>query len=272
MVRILLSRMAPLLLIGLVCCNSGGVQVHPEWENYFSAAGVQGCVMVHDYSLKRFDVYNQPGMEQRLLPASTFKIFNSLVALETGIVPDTNFVIRWDGITRPVKQWNQDLTMAQAFRYSAVPYYQQLARRIGRDTMQYFLDTVQYGNRVIGPRIDSFWLDNSLRISPDEQLGFVEKLYFSQLPFKDITQRMVVGMMHMVREPHYDIYYKTGLGRNGNQQVGWVVGWELENRRPHFFALVLTTDHPALDISGTRMIILEKILSSLGLMHGGKAY
>ena len=55
-------------------------------------------------------------------------------------------VIKWDGVKRRVDDWNQDLTMYKAFRVSAVNYYQEVARRIGKDTMQFWLDTVEIWN------------------------------------------------------------------------------------------------------------------------------
>jgi beta-lactamase class D len=270
MIRRALILITLLSLMSLISCNSGDITVHPGWEKYFSEEGVKGCMMVHDYNMHRFDVYNQGDMERRLLPASTFKILNSLIGLETGIVSDTSMVIRWDSVIRPVNAWNQDLTMGQAFRYSSVPYFQEVARRIGRDTMQFYLDTVKYGNMTIGARIDSFWLDNSLKISPDEELGFVEKLYFSQLPFKEISKRLVIALMHMESYPNYNLYYKTGWGTVGGSQIAWIVGWELENEHPHFFVLNFSSDTKNVNIPLARMRILRKVLSACGLMQGRK--
>ena len=91
---------------------------------------------------------------QRFLPASTFKIVNSLIGIETGKIIDEKMIIPWDGVKRWNKDWNQDLTMEQAFKLSAVPYFQEVARRIGRDTMQQWIDTLKYGNmNISGPLI-----------------------------------------------------------------------------------------------------------------------
>src|SRR5205085_7320454 len=133
--------------------------------------------------------------DSSFLPASTFKIVNSLIGLQTGKISSDSMVIKWDGIKRPVEEWNQDLTMYKAFRVSAVPYYQEVARRIGKDTMQYWLDSISYGSKKITGKIDSFWLDNSLKITPDEQLGLVKRLYFHQLPFFKLYQEKVKSAM-----------------------------------------------------------------------------
>lgn len=136
--------------------------------------------------------------------------------------------------------WNKDMDMREAFEVSSVPFYQELARRIGRDTMQQMLDSLQYGNAKIGTAIDSFWLDNSLKITPDEELGFVKKLYFRQLPLQNREMEIVKNMMIREKTDKYILAYKTGWGHKENgDQLGWIVGWIEENSHPYFFVLNL---------------------------------
>ena len=101
------------------------------------------------------------------LPASTFKIPNSLIALETGVVEDPDKdVFKWDGVKRDIEAWNKDHTLRSAIAVSAVPVYQEIARRIGEERMQKYVDLFEYGNRDIGGGIDQFWLTGNLRIDP----------------------------------------------------------------------------------------------------------
>ena len=101
------------------------------------------------------------------LPASTFKIPNSLIALETGVVQDPDKdVFKWDGVKRDIEAWNKDHTLRSAIAVSAVPVYQEIARRIGQERMQKYVDLFEYGNRDIGGGIDQFWLTGNLRIDP----------------------------------------------------------------------------------------------------------
>ena len=127
------------------------------------------------------------------------------------------------------------MTMREAFKVSNVGYYQELARKIGPDYMKHYLDTVQYGNRSIGGGIDQFWLNDSLQISADEQVGFVKKLYFNELPFAERTQRIVKSMMLQDEGPGYKLYYKTGWGTPKDKQVLWVVGFaeRIEHMKEH---------------------------------------
>src|SRR4029079_1639204 len=200
---------------------------------------------------------------QRFLPASTFKIVNSLIGIETGKIVDEKMVIPWDSVQRWNKDWNQDLTMAQAFKLSAVPYYQEVARRIGRDTMEKWVDSLGYGNMNISGPVDSFWLNNTLKISPDEQLGLVKKLYFDQLPFQKRAQQIVRDVMLMENTTLYKLSYKTGTGYDEiKNSIGWVVGWIEENHHVYFFVTLIKT--PDKNISqNVKMNITKGILRKL---------
>lgn len=255
-------------IITLGACSPNNVKEAPEWEKYFTKHKLEGCFMLFDNGQGTFRVYNIDRAKERFLPASTFKIFNSLVGLQTGVISDTNMVIKWDSVPRN-PAWDKDLTMSQAFRVSAVPYYQEVARRIGKDTMQHWLDSVQYGNRKISA-IDKFWLDNSLQISPDEELGLMKKLYFNQLPFQRRVQELVAAVMLQESNAKYKLSFKTGHGIVGKKQIGWVTGWIEENKHPSFFVLNFETEDPQADMKALRMELLTGILSEEGFFKGEK--
>jgi beta-lactamase class D len=183
--------------------------------------------------------------------------------------------IKWDGIKRMREEWNKELTMYEAFRVSAVNYYQEVARRIGMDTMQSWLDSLKYGAKTykekvtIRSAIDSFWLDNSLKVTPDPQLGLVEKLYFDQLPFFKSYQEVVKRAMLFENNSNYRLSYKTGWGFDEKgSNIGWVVGWIEENNHPWFFVLNLESPEKDFDMSTVRMKILKDILKQLGFFEG----
>lgn len=218
----------------------------------------------------KFTVYNLSRYrDSSYLPASTFKIVNSLIGLQTGKITNDSMVIKWDSIKRRVDDWNQDLTMYKAFRVSAVPYYQEVARRIGRDTMQLWLDSLNYGTKKIRTTIDTFWLDNSLKITPDEELGLVKRLYFNQLPFFKSYQEMIKRAMLFEDNANYRLGYKTGWGfkENGNA-IGWITGWIEENNHPYFFVLNIESPDHDFDMLTVRMKMLKDILKQLGFLEG----
>jgi beta-lactamase class D len=218
-----------------------------------------------------FTIYNLTRYrDSSYLPASTFKIVNSLIGLQTGVITNDSMVIKWDSIVRPVAEWNKDLTMYDAFRVSSVPYYQEVARRIGKERMQQYLDTLSYGSRKITTTIDSFWLDGSLKITPDEQLGLVKRLYFNQLPFYPVYQEVVKNAMLFDNNSNYRLGYKTGWGRDkatGNH-IGWILGWVEENKHPYFFVLNIESSDPNFDMVNVRMKMLKDILKQLGFFEG----
>lgn len=134
------------------------------------------------------------------LPASTFKIPNSLIALETGVVTDPDKdVFPWDGVKRSIEVWNKDHTLRSAIAVSAVPVYQEIARRIGQERMQKYVDLFDYGNRDIGGGIDQFWLTGALRIDPVEQVDFVDRLRRRALPISKRSQDLVADICRWPR-------------------------------------------------------------------------
>ena len=268
------------LLAAIACftsCSPNNVTIDNSIEKSFEDNNVTGTFGLFNNGTGQFTIYNLHRFkDSAYLPASTFKIVNALIGLETGKIRDEKMVIPWDGIVRTFApgdtafSWNKDLTMKEAFKVSAVPYFQEVARRIGKDTMQFWLDSLGYASRYKKAKIetiDRFWLDNSVKVTADEQLGLVKKLYFDQLPFQKRSMRVVKDVMVMENNSNYTMAYKTGWGflENGNA-LGWIVGWIEENRHPYFFALNLTgvpATKPTISVT-----ILKDILKQAGFMQG----
>jgi beta-lactamase class D len=253
-------------------CTLNNVSEDNSLKKYFDDAHVTGCFGLFDNGQGSFTIYNLKRFrDSAYLPASTFKIVNSLIGIQTGVIKDENMVIKWDGIKRWNPDWNKDLTMAEAFKVSAVPYFQEVARRIGKDTMQRWIDTLHYGNKNINGPIDSFWLNNRLKITPDEELGLVKKLYFDQLPFFQRTQEIVRGVMLREDNSNYKLSYKTGWGnKEDGHEIGWIVGWAEENKHPYFFVLNIESPDPKIDMMNVRINVLKNILKQLGFFQGKK--
>jgi beta-lactamase class D len=250
-------------------CSMNNVTEDESLKKYFTENNVDGCFALFDNGRGEFKIYNLKRDTARFLPASTFKIVNALIALQTGVITSDSTIIKWDGIKRENKNWNQDLSLASAFKYSAVPHFQEIARRIGRNEMQKWIDSISYGNMKMGLAVDSFWLDNSLKISPDEELGLVKNLYFDKLPFRKGVQETVKMMMLQEDNSNYKLSYKTGWGFNNEKHgIGWVVGWIEENRHPYFFVLNLESTDPNADIADIRSNMLKSILKQLGFFEG----
>ena len=256
-------------------CSPNNVKIDNNLKNYFDSNQVVGTFGLYDNGTGQFTIYNLSRFkDSAYLPASTFKIVNSLIGIESGRISDEKMVIKWDGKTRTfsngdtIAVWNKDLTMEEAFKASSVPYYQEVARRIGKDTMQYWLDSLKYGSKKITTKIDSFWLDNSMKITADEEMGLVKKLYFGQLPFQKRTQDIVKKVMLQESNANYRLSYKTGWGNLENgKALGWIVGWIEENRHPYFFVLQLEGDKN-IKMVPVRLKLLKSILKDQDFFEG----
>ena len=260
-----------LFLISLSSCSVNKAKIDNDLKKYFEAKNVDGCFTMLNNSDGKITVYNMAMDTSRITPASTFKIVNSLIGLQTGVITNEHMVIKWDGVTRRVPEWNKDMDMMEAFKVSCVPYYQEVARRIGRDTMKRWIDSLSYGNKDISGPIDSFWLNNHLKISPDEQLGLLKKLYFDQLPFRKSVQQSVRDAMLQEDNSAYKLSYKTGWGFDEQKNnIGWVAGWIEENRHVYFFVTVAKSPDPKIDMKWVRLNILKDILKHYGFMEGKK--
>lgn len=262
-------------LLFLASCKRHNIQEQSQWASIFKKYHIDSiCFELGDNSHEQIYYYNLARLSTRYTPASTFKIMNSLIGLETNVAPDENMIIQWDGVDRHRSEWNKDMNMREAFKVSCVPYYQELARRIGPVEMQKWLDTVHYGNQRIGTAIDQFWLNDTLKISADEQVGLMKKLYFDKLPFSQRAQRIVRSIMLQEDSSNYRLYYKTGTSQNDERTLAWLVGFverketqksvltkqEETNFKPYFFAMNMETKDTTMDTRSVRIAILKDVL------------
>ena len=221
---------ASLLLLSIALIAEAAepkLQVRKELGKPFKRAGITGGIVVYDLKADRWMTSDRVRATTRFAPASTFKIPNSLIALETGAAKDENEFMPWDGVPKRVSAWNRDFTMAEAMKASAVWFYQELARRIGAKRMQEWLDRLDYGNRQIGQKVDMFWLEGPLKISPVEQIEFLVRLYREELPASKRSQQIVKKILGGG---------KTGWTDAFTPAVGWYVGYEEANGTTYFFA------------------------------------
>jgi beta-lactamase class D len=213
-----------------------------NFERHFQELGVEGSIVIYDLNNNRIYQHNPQRNATAFLPASTFKIVNSLIALDAKVIPNELAILTWDGIPRSVSEWNRDLNMREAIKSSAVWFYQVLARRVGHDRMQQWVDRVDYGNRKIGTKeyIDKFWLEGDLRITPNEQIKFLRRLYKNDLPFSAKSIATVKDILILEQTSDYIIRGKTGLVGFQTQknipQVGWFVGYLERNKNVYLFA------------------------------------
>jgi beta-lactamase class D len=232
---------------------------------HLAAEGVDGTVAIFDTSDGVLRCSRVDLCVRGFLPASTFKVPNTLISLETGVADGPDFALPWDGQKRRIDSWNHDHTLRSALRDSVVWYYQELARRVGEPRMKEWVQKLGYGNHDISGGVDLFWLDGALRISPIEQIEFLRRLAARTLPASVKNQEVVAELMLQPNTGETRLHSKTGWSLRTNEEHGWWVGWATRGERTVFFA-VLLTHKQGVDLGPKRRAVGEHVLHSMGML------
>lgn len=205
--------------------------------------GMDACVTMAFLPSGSTLFFHEDRCAQRFSPASTFKIVNAIIGLETGVIPDEHFVIPWDGKKREFSGWNRDHDLASAIKVSSVPYFQELARRVGEERMQCLVASLNYGNQDISGGIDQFWLKGGgLAISANEQVAFLTRFLKHDLPISPRT-RLIVRTILRQPQIHQGFYGKTGTAiLDTKHRVGWFVGFLDLGSTQALFAINISGD------------------------------
>ncbi|MBL0698090.1 class D beta-lactamase [Comamonas sp. JC664] len=199
-----------MLLLSLSCAGARPVLLHVDSRH-------PGCFGLLNLETGQVAFNDSSLCQERLSPASTFKIPHALIALEEGLLtPDA--VVPWDGTHYANPAWAQDQTLDTAMRRSALWVFQGLARRLGREREEAWMKRLQYGNADASGDISLFWLNGPLRISPEEQLHFLARLYRGQLPVSAATQETVKRTL--VQGPQTVSHVRDGIDMGGPWKGG----------------------------------------------------
>jgi len=204
-----------------------------DLANIFDKSKLKGTIVISALNNDVKYIYNNQRAVKGYIPASTFKIINTLIALEEKVIKDENEIIKWDGKVRSYSSWNKDQTLQSAISVSCIWCYQKFAQEIGNDKYLTYLKNINYGNHKTGSKVTTFWLDGDIKISAIEQIEFLKKLYKNELPFKqryiDITKKILT----VEQTENYIIKAKTGF----SGKIGWYVGYVETRNGVWFFAL-----------------------------------
>jgi beta-lactamase class D len=240
-------------LILLVNLNSYGQiktneVLKPEFGKILDSLKVKGAILIYDVKNKTYYSNDFSWAKMGIIPASTFKIPNSIIALETGVVKNDSDIFKWNGEKRNFKKWEKDLTFKEAFQVSCVPCYQEVARKIGVKRMKSYLKKLNYPRMVFDTlTIDNFWLQGKSKISQMQQIDFLERLYFSKLPISKRTDNIMKDIMIIEKTESYTLSGKSGWGMRNEINNGWLVGYLETNNSVYFFATNVEKEETNMD-------------------------
>ena len=216
-----------------------------RFQNSYDSLELEGSTTLYDYKNKQWIFTDAQDAEIPTLPASTFKIPNSLMLLEQKAVKDENEIYQWDGEPKshfgfPFKVWEQDTDLKTAYKYSTIWFYVKASQKIKRSTYKNLLNNINYGNNELSEAGDDFWNYGNFAISPKNQVEFLIDLYENKLPFSQENMEKVKELMISEHKENYTFRDKTGWTRTNGKDIGWWVGYLTTKDNVYFFATRLT--------------------------------
>lgn len=213
----------------------GNQVVYEDLSSYFK--GFKGSFVLYDLQTNQYFIYNKEKSTIRISPDSTYKIFDSLIALESGVIKDENSILKWDGKNNSYESWNKDQNLKSAVKNSVNWYFQDIDRQIGKKKLRSFYKQMGYGNYNISGEISDYWMESSLRISPVEQVHLLKKFYMNDMEFKKENINKIKEVLKVSEKNGAVLSGKTGSGSvNGRNTNGWFVGYVENKGRTFIFA------------------------------------
>lgn len=229
-----------LFIIVIISCNKKENTLEKEKiiENIFNTNNINGTFVFYDLNKNKYTIYNKERAEKRYYPASTFKIFNSLIALDSKVVNDVDEIFyTYNGEKVFLESWATNSNLRYAIKVSQVPAYKYIAKKVGLENMKKYIEKLEFGNKNIGEKIDTFWLEGPLEISSIEQVELLTKLVKKELPFSNDIQESVIDIIKLEDTDKYTLYGKTGLTDYDNESIGWFIGFASTKNNKYIFAL-----------------------------------
>jgi len=224
-----------------------------DLKNIFDKSKINGTLVISSLNSEKNYIYNNSRALTRFIPASTFKIPNTLISLEEGVIKDENEIIKWDGKIRSYDMWNKDQTLQSAIAFSCVWCYQKFAKEIGNDKYLDYLKKIHYGNEKTGLDISTFWLEGDIKISAFEQIDFLKRLYKNDLPFNQKNIDITKKILTVENTNNYVMKAKSGW----SGKIGWYIGYVETKNDIWFFAL--NGDISKEELKYRKQIVMESL-------------
>ncbi|KAA0989709.1 penicillin-binding transpeptidase domain-containing protein [Dyadobacter aurulentus] len=239
----------------------------------FKNCNLTGSITIYDYKKGKWLTNDEGDSRRQTQPASTFKIINLLIALQTGVIKDENEIVKWPGSTdttlygyRP--EIYKDISVKEAFEVSAGWAFIELAKKVGRKQYLHYLKAARYGNNNLSEKGDDFWNFGAFGVSPRNQITFLTAVYDGKTPFSKRNLDILKKVMVNEQTDDYTLRAKTGWTRVDGNDIGWWVGYVEREDNVYFFATRVTKKRSTLnaDFGNCRKMITKAVLKEIGAM------
>lgn len=263
-------KLKQISLLFIVLLASVQTYAQQNFDKYFDECQVKGSTTIYDYKNQKWIFTDSADANRETLPASTFKILNSLIALETKVVFNENQILKWDGTNHdffgaPMPVWNKDTDLKNAYKNSTIWFYVELAKKIGRKKYKKVFKQISYGNNNFKEKGVDFWNYGTFGVSPKNQIDFLIKLYENKLSFSDKNIGIVKDIM-ISEENNMGIFRdKTGWTQKNSNNIGWWIGYLTTKDNVYFFATRITDNVAAKNknFAQCRKTITKEILNQI---------
>lgn len=266
-----MKRIAFLCLIAVTITQLNCSKTSIDLNTYFKNEGVKGSITIYDLKRNKWIYSNKEDAIIGTLPASTFKIPNSLIALQEKVIKPGD-VLKWDGKDKKFKgkviqSWNMDTDIEQAFKKSTIWFYVELAKNIKKETYKKYLKIFNWGNLKLNEKGYDFWNYGDFTVTPVNQINFLIQLHNSSLPLSKVNMEYVKSTMVQDKNENYILRGKTGWGIKNNHEIGWYVGYIETGNNTYFFAtrIICSSENLTKNFSKSRKNITLKALKVFGL-------
>ncbi len=219
---------------------------------------INGCAVIYSPVQEEYSFFNEDMCRQEVSSYSTFKIISALLGLQKGVIVDESSTMGYDGMDYGNAEWNGDLTLEEAFQNSCIWYFREVIDLVGRNKMQEELKNLQYGNCDISEwngsninpleKLNGFWLDSSLKISPLEQVEVLSRIFEGHSDYDSRNIEILKRIMLVDENDSQKIYGKTGSG-NGE---AWFVGFSESSEERRYIAIYLNDSEHRDQVSGNK--------------------
>jgi beta-lactamase class D len=189
--------------------------------------------------------------ETRFSPCSSFKIPLSLIGFDSGVLKNEKEPeMEWkEGYHEGLKEFHHfEASWPEKWMKTSAVWYSQEAvtKKIGMEKFEKYVKELNYGNVDLSGDenknngLTHSWLESSLKISPLEQIEFLEKMLNKKFKISDRAYEMTEKITYIKDINGWRLHGKTGScsqknddgSKNPNRFAGWFVGWiEKDDRK-----------------------------------------